>query len=178
MTECKVCQLISGKEQGKKIYEDNLAYAFLSNEPSALGHVEVYPKEHFPAMEDIPEKTISHMFFVASYAATGVFEGLGAQGTNIIGANGKDANARSDHFTLHVLPRKEGDELDFKWEPKKIEQAQMDEIQNRINNQTFYIGKEEISQPPKPEGDKSKPPTPGGIIKDDNYMVKQLRRIP
>ena len=113
------------------------------------------------------------MFYVASYAATAIFEGLGAEGTNIIISNGKDSSQRYPHIVLDVLPRKTNDGLDFKWEPKKITPEDMDTIKDKIKDKADVINYKEDK--PKAESDEK---SSASILNEDNYIVRHLRRIP
>ena len=61
--------------QGSVIYEDEQVVAVVPEKGMVEGHIEIYSKLH----DDITKLSIeesSHLFYVASFAATAVFEGL------------------------------------------------------------------------------------------------------
>ncbi len=181
---CEVCKWIEEKKDIKIVYEDEKSFVVLSNTPKALGHMIVFPKEHHDSIEDIPRDIVSHLFFVASFAATAVFEGLGSQGTNIIANDGSGSEDDLGHFGIHIVPRKEEDGLGLKWEPNKDEAAKVEDTLSQIKDKACFIGQEgEIEETQKeviPEESKSEKTK--GVLKDEegaeNYLIKQLRRIP
>lgn len=179
---CQICSIIQGKEKAKKIYEDQLVYVVLLEKGAALGHVRVFPKEHYETLEDTPDNVVSHLFFVASFSASSVFEGLGAQGTNIIICNGKNADQKYPHVYVDVVPRKEDDDLTFQWVPKELNEDEIKSSQEQISDKTFYIGKEEAA--PETKGEKkvlqpAKKETKKVKSEEEDYMIKQhFEKIP
>ncbi|MCB9362630.1 HIT family protein [Candidatus Woesearchaeota archaeon] len=156
-----------------KIYEDEKAIAELAVTPMAEGHIIVKHSAHPISLASVPEDDLVHLFYVASYAATAVFEALGGTGgTNIILHEGENTNSLSGEVELHVVPRRENDGLPFKWEPSQAQPAELEEVMSKIKDQTFFIGKEkEQPRVPHPEMKKM-------TETDDNYLIKQLRRLP
>ena len=88
----------------KLLYEDKVAYAILAENPSAMGHIQVFPKQKVSSLEELPDDVVQQLFFIASFAASAVFEGLGAHGTNIIIQDGKILNNGQLH--IDIIPRK------------------------------------------------------------------------
>lgn len=107
--QCIFCQIISGKVQSKKIYEDEKTIGILDINPANAGHILLLPKEHYAVMPQIPEEEIGHLFMVAKALSNAMLKGLKVAGTNIFVANGVAAGQRAQHFMLHVIPRKEND---------------------------------------------------------------------
>ena len=177
MADCKICNIINKKVEAKIVYEDAAVMAILSDEPTIFGHLLVFPKQHHRTLEEVDEKVVTQMFYVASFAATAIFEGLGAEGTNIIICSGKDCSQRYTHLVIDVLPRKTNDGLNFKWDPKKITPEDMDEIMDRVKDKADLIklGGEEKPQKAGPETDK---PPDELAFDEENYLVRHLRRIP
>ncbi|MBD3318891.1 HIT domain-containing protein [Candidatus Woesearchaeota archaeon] len=100
------------------LYEDELVVIASPPEPQALGHLIVYSKEA-NAIEDISSMGSSHLFYTASYGATAVFEGLKAQGSNIILKSGVSSDNPTGRLEVHILPRYENDGLDLMWTPQE-----------------------------------------------------------
>jgi diadenosine tetraphosphate (Ap4A) HIT family hydrolase len=169
MAECKKCKLLEKNEN--IVYEDDVAIAVLGD--AAIGHVKVYPKKHVAKLEDLDDKEAEHLFIVASYAATMVFEALGGQGgTNILVKNMPE----EQHVTIDVVPRTVGDDLNFLWEPKELEEDQMTDAGNRIKDKCDFIGhkkEEKKGEAPKALKEKGKKE-----LGEDSYLVKHLKRIP
>lgn len=170
MTETK----IPGTKEELKIYEDEKAVVFLSENPCNTGHLEVYPKEKILTIEDLDEETFVHLSYVASFASTAIFEGLGLQGTNIIVQSGSDANNIHDWLCFQVVPRKFDDGIQFQWQPKKLDERIMDDAKEAISNHTFAIGKEGVKKETTVIEEKSKEE----LSKEEDYLLKQWRKMP
>src|SRR3989338_4984837 len=81
--QCIFCQIIAGKVQSKKIYEDDKCIAILDINPANPGHILLLPKEHYSIMPQVPESEIAHLFVVMKTISNAALRGLGVQGTNI-----------------------------------------------------------------------------------------------
>ena len=130
--QCIFCQIISGKIQAKKIYEDGHAVAILDINPANPGHILLLTKEHYSIMPQIPEDEITHVFMLAKSLSNSMLRSIDAQGTNIIVANGIAAGQRAQHFMAHIIPRKENDGVNFVLPKKTIDQSEIEEIGNKI----------------------------------------------
>jgi histidine triad (HIT) family protein len=109
--QCIFCQIISGKTTSQKIYEDDRCLAILDINPAAKGHILILPKEHYAIMPQVPAEDIKHFYVVAKYLSQIVLKTLKVGGTSIYVANGIAASQKAQHFMIHIIPRKEGDEL-------------------------------------------------------------------
>ncbi len=147
---CIFCQIISGKVQSKKIYEDPKCLAVLDINPSNPGHILLLPKEHYSIMPQMPEDVIGHMFMIAKSLSNIMLKTLKVTGTTIFVANGIAAGQKAQHFMLHVIPRKEGDGLDVLNIPQRqVNENDMVEVHKRLVekiNQVFGI-QQEVKEP-------------------------------
>lgn len=144
--QCIFCQIIAGKIPSKKIYEDELLYGVLDINPAAKGHILLLPKEHYAIMPQVPDVVIGHLFLVSKYLSQIILKTLKATGTNIFIANGQAAGQRSQHFMLHVIPRKEADHvLDVaeKLIPAELQQKIKAAVESKLN-QILGITKKEL----------------------------------
>lgn len=136
MQECIFCQIVKKQIPAKIVYEDEIAIAFLDINPLSVGHTLVIPKKHFENIFDIDERELQHILTIAKKISLRIKENLGATGINIFQASGKEAEQSIPHFHLHIIPRKEGDELNVnEWwriKVKKIEDSQLKEIADLI----------------------------------------------
>lgn len=150
--QCIFCQIVSGKIPNKKIYEDEFCLAVLDINPATRGHLLLLPKEHYTIMPQIPRKELEHLFSVAKLLSRLLLRALHVSGTNIFLANGAAAGQRTQHFLIHLLPRKEGDHLlpakDKLIEPslpEKVKKAVQDRLLELINNELNKELKKELS---------------------------------
>lgn len=124
--QCIFCHIVSGRVQAKRIYEDDKVLAVLDINPANPGHVLLLPKEHYTVMPQLPEDEIAHIFMVAKALSNSILRSLEAKGTNIIVANGPAAGQQAQHFMVHIIPRKDGDNLQFVLPQNKISEAELD----------------------------------------------------
>ncbi|MBN1376811.1 HIT domain-containing protein [Candidatus Woesearchaeota archaeon] len=128
---CIFCKIIKNEIPSKKVYEDDYVSVILDINPASEGHLLILPKEHFMIMPNMPEELIGHMFIVARELSQAVLKTLDAEGTTIFAANGQIAGQKAPHFMIHVIPRKENDEL-FEFKEIKIPGEKLDKLQKMM----------------------------------------------
>lgn len=134
MSSCRFCDIVKKEENSKIVYEDDRVVAFMPESYASLGHIIVIPKSHYTIFEMMPDDDVAYLFEISNKLSIAVFESLGIQGTNMIMHNGISAGQSIPHVSLHIIPRKEGDGLDFQWQPKQISKEDMADIQSKIQN--------------------------------------------
>ena len=102
----------------------------------------------------------------------------GAAGTNIILQNGVAAGQEIPHICVHIIPRNEGDGLDFQWEPKRLTEEQMSAVELKVKEASGEVGKFEDKEKKKPIKIEKKVKKVKADDDKENYMIKQLERIP
>ncbi len=161
------------------IYEDPLIRMHLSENPVVRGHIEIRPVQEAKTLQELDDGIVEHLFFGASYAATALFELVGAQGTNIL------LTESEDQLCINVLARSENDGIDLMWPPTKGNPAEIQEAASKIKDKADVL----LYRRDNPDGDKpsspSAPPpsiSPSQVIKEEegkeNYLLKSLNRIP
>ena len=126
--QCIFCQIIAGKVQSRKVYEDDSVIAILDVNPANPGHMLIMPKEHYSIMPQMPDEETGHIFAVAKALSNAALRSLEVQGSNIIVANGVAAGQRAQHFMIHLIPRKENDNLNFQVPQKTMEDSELKKI--------------------------------------------------
>lgn len=109
MTGCLFCKIVTGDIPSEKVYEDNVAYAFLDIHPINPGHVLVVPKKHATNIFDTPDETLAHLAVVHKKIAKALKETLGAQGINVYANNEATAGQVIFHTHTHIIPRYKDD---------------------------------------------------------------------
>ena len=130
--QCIFCQIIVGKIQSRKAYEDEKAIALFDINPANPGHILLLTKEHYSIMPQVPDDEVAHVFMVAKALSNAMLRSIDAQGTNIIAANGIAAGQRAQHFMVHIIPRKENDGINFVLPQKAMEQKEIESVGNRL----------------------------------------------
>ncbi len=164
---CIICDLINEKKE--TIYQDDKVVVLLVSKAFTLGHIKVVPKNHISIFEQVPDEILSYMITVANKFATILFDTLGLHGTNILIQNGVGAGQTIPHFTIDVIPRKSGDNLNLKWDMNKASHESLEGMKAILidaleSGPTKEVIKEEIKQEK--------------ISGDCSYLVKHLKHIP
>jgi diadenosine tetraphosphate (Ap4A) HIT family hydrolase len=186
--DCIVCKRLREKEG--ILYEDDIAAALLSN-TGTKGHIQIVTKKHVVAIEDIKDDDLVHLFYIASYSSSAVFELLQAHGTNLICNQGEFIGR---HFRIDVVPRKTDDGLNFLWTPKKFKPEEIKDALSRVTDkvslsgyssnegrvkkkkhETTYLGDHEDIQHIRNVYDKE---VVDGDKEVEVHLIKQQRRIP
>jgi len=173
MPGCQFCKLIENKEN--MIYEDDKAIAFLDS--SFLGKIVLMPKEHYPIIENVPDHIVGDLFVIANQLSKALFECINCTGTNIIVDNGVTAGQTVAHFCINIVPRRENDGINLQWQPKQLSDDEMSTIELQLKEEAKNIGEFEKEKGEPIEMDE-KPEKIKEGEEEENYQIKQLRRIP
>ncbi len=121
--DCIFCKIIAGEIPSFKIYEDDDTFAFMDINPANEGHALVIPKEHAADVHAVSEAAIAATVVSAKKVAAAIDKTLQPEGLNLLQCNGPAAAQSVMHFHMHVLPRKNGDDLRLNWglEPGDME---------------------------------------------------------
>lgn len=164
-----ICQEIEKKEL--TIYEDEKISVFLLTNGFTFGHLKLVPKQHITILEQVPDELLSYMMIAANRLASTLFEVMGLEGTNILIQNGVSAGQKIPHFSIDIIPRKNNDNLNLNWEPKKASHESLEAIEKHLKDAMTAKPEPEIKEKPKKEKEE--------IIKDKNdYQIKQLKHLP
>jgi histidine triad (HIT) family protein len=137
--QCVFCHIVNGKVQARKIYEDKKVIAILDINPANPGHILLLPKEHHMIMPHVPSEDLQYIFVIAKQLSNVLLRTLEVRGTNIIVANGQSAGQRSQHFMIHIIPRKEGDGLQFKLPVNKHTEEALDRVADLIRKKLNHL---------------------------------------
>jgi histidine triad (HIT) family protein len=118
MTDCIFCKIVANQIPANKIYEDDLAVAFMDVGPLVRGHALVIPKAHYESLLDVPADLLAHLSSVVQRVAQAQLTGLGADGVNLHQANGPAAGQVVPHLHFHLVPRFRGDGHHWNWTPR------------------------------------------------------------
>ena len=107
MDNCIFCKIIAGEIPSKKVYEDELCYAFYDIAPLAPMHFLVVPKQHLAAAAEVTEENaalVGHIYAVIASLA----RQLGfAEGFRVVTNCGAIAGQTVHHLHFHVLAGRE-----------------------------------------------------------------------
>lgn len=100
--DCLFCKIVAGEIPSKKVYEDEICYAFDDIEPEAPVHTLIVPKEHFDNVADsVPPEILGHLLSVVPEVAAA--KGVAESGYRTVINTGPDSAATVGHLHLHLL---------------------------------------------------------------------------
>lgn len=108
---CLFCKIAAGEIPSKKVYEDDLCYAFYDIDPQAPTHFLVIPKAHIASVSEVtPENqaVVGHIFSVIAQ----ITKDLGLESYRVVSNIGEQAGQSVFHLHFHVLSGR-----DMTWPP-------------------------------------------------------------
>lgn len=175
---CDYCEIVRKKTDAEIIYEDDKAVGIIKEIAASPGQICLMPKDHYAILELVPDSLLAHLFKIANKLSMAVFSSLGIQGTNLIIQNGTAAGQQVPHFCIEIIPRKEGDSLNFQWKTKQLLEEEMDTayliLKEEGDRLVINSQKEEKKMIVKENNTKRLEKKEG----EENYLLKQLDRVP
>ncbi len=113
--DCVFCKIAQGQLPCGKVYEDERILAFMDIAPLADGHILLIPKHHVDWTSQADAETLAAIGRVLPKLAAAVVAATGAEGFNILNNNGKVAGQQVPHLHFHIIPRRGGDALGYRW---------------------------------------------------------------
>lgn len=100
---CLFCKIVAGEIPSKKVFEDDLTYAFRDINPQAPTHVLVVPRKHVNSLAETSgedQEMLGYLHLVAARIAKS--EGL-SKGFRTVINTGPDGGQTVDHLHVHLL---------------------------------------------------------------------------
>ena len=120
--DCVFCAIAAGEIPCFKVFEDDFALAYLDINPFSEGHTLVIPKAHTTGLLDTPEETLAALLARVKKVAAHLKSALGCDGFHILQNNGAAAGQTVGHIHFHIVPRRNGDPIEFANRPGDMEQ--------------------------------------------------------
>ena len=130
--DCLFCKIIAGEIPCFKLFENSETLAFMDINPANEGHALVIPKEHGSDVYTASDTAIAATVRTAKKVAAAIDKTLNPDGLNLLQCNGPAAAQSVFHFHMHLLPRREGDELKLNWEIKPGDMDAIGALAERI----------------------------------------------
>lgn len=104
MNDCIFCKILKGEIPSKKVYEDDLVYAFHDIAPAAPVHILIIPKTHIASLNEAASEhqaLLGHILLTAKKLAGEL--GISEDGYRIVNNCGKNAGQTVFHLHFHLL---------------------------------------------------------------------------
>ena len=132
--DCVFCRILAGLITARRVYEDARCVALLDINPVAWGHALVIPREHHETWTDLPPDLAADLAKASRKVAEAVKRAAGAEGFNLLMNNHRCAGQAVFHAHFHVIPRKTGDAIDFRWAPKPYAPGEIERVEAAIKS--------------------------------------------
>ena len=129
---CIFCKIVAGEIPATKIYEDEVALAFLDIGPISDGHTLVIPKQHCDKLHDCPAELLGQVSGCLGRVARAVVAATDADGYNVLCNNGRAAGQLVDHMHFHIIPRHSGDGVFNRWPSSKYAEGRAEALATSI----------------------------------------------
>ncbi len=130
--DCVFCKIVAGQIPSARVFEDDACIAFLDIGPLADAHLLIVPKEHFEWITDIPAPQVAAVAQRIPQLARAVMKVTGAEGFNVLQNNGKVSGQAVPHVHFHILPRRQGDGLGYRWNAGKDPEGRLQQLQQAL----------------------------------------------
>lgn len=101
-------KILRGEIPAHKVYEDEVALAFMDIMPRAEGHVLVIPKEGARGLLDVSSATLGELMKRVQHVARGLQTAFKADGLTLHQFNESAGGQVIYHLHFHLLPRWDG----------------------------------------------------------------------
>ncbi len=125
-------RIIAGEIPAHKVFENEHVLAFLDVRPLADGHTLVLPKRTVVRFEELTAEEAAAMGRALQVVARKVLAATGAVAYNILQNNGPEASQEVPHVHFHIIPRRKGDGLGFRWKPQERKPEELAALAQRI----------------------------------------------
>lgn len=130
--DCIFCKIVRGEIPCSKVYEDDRVLAFMDINPLAEGHVLIIPKNHYETILEMPGEEAGALLTKAPDLARAVLDGTGAEGLNVLQNNGACSGQEVGHVHVHLIPRRPGDNLGYRWNATQYAEGRMEAMRQAI----------------------------------------------
>ena len=113
--DCIFCKIAAGQIPCHKLYEDDQVLAFLDVGPLSEGHTLIIPKAHYVTIDQMPADLAAACMAVVPALSRAIVAATGAEGWNVLQNNGRISGQAVDHVHVHIIPRRSGDGLGYRW---------------------------------------------------------------
>ncbi|MGO1003921.1 HIT family protein [Lysobacter sp. CA196] len=134
MSDCIFCAILAGHAPASRVYEDEVAVAFMDLRQAVEGHVLVVPRRHIEDIYALDEATAGHLMAVAVRIAKVLAAEDRPAGLNLWQSNGEAGGQEVPRVHLHVQPRREHDGVHLYRDglPAPADRAVLDRLAERI----------------------------------------------
>ncbi len=125
-------RIIRGEIPSQKVYEDAAVFAFLDINPLSDGHTLVVPKRQAERLDQLSAGELADLARAIGALAPRILRAVGATDYNLLQNNGPAAGQVVPHVHFHIIPRRPGDGLGYRWNVQARTPAELAALAARI----------------------------------------------
>jgi histidine triad (HIT) family protein len=129
--QCVFCRIVAGTIPASVVYEDDDIVAFLDVGPLAPGHLLLVTRRHYSVIDEVPAATAGALGTVLPRLVAAARSVTGADAFNILQNNGRPAGQEVGHVHVHVIPRRDGDGLGYRWHPQTYGEGEAERLRDK-----------------------------------------------
>ncbi|MBU1118868.1 HIT family protein [Patescibacteria group bacterium] len=120
----KTCSFCGFDDKAVTVYEDEVCFAIVSENPINKHHVLVIPKKHYESFIELPDKLAVHIFLVAKKLSKAVREACNPDAiTHLFDDDvSKSGYNMVPHYKFHIIPRFKKDMHMIDWGQLRTDQ--------------------------------------------------------
>lgn len=128
-------RIVRGEIPCHRVFENERVLAFLDINPLAEGHTLVVPKRQVERLDQLPPDEAAEIARHLGRIAARVVAVTGAEGYNVLQNNGRAAGQEVPHVHFHIIPRRGGDGLGYRWHPKPAQHEALAALAARLRGE-------------------------------------------
>ena len=132
MSDCVFCRIVAGQIPSTRVYEDDLALAFMDIGQVNPGHVLIAVKKHAENLYELDDAQAAAVQRAAARLARAIRDAFNPQGLSVYQANGRAAGQTVFHYHVHLVPRQDGDGMALTWPVKNPPRGELEKHAARI----------------------------------------------
>jgi histidine triad (HIT) family protein len=126
-------RIINGEIPCHRVFENDRVLAFLDVTPLSEGHTLVVPKRQVERLEDLSPEDVAEIARHLGPIARRILAVTGAEGYNILANTGQVAGQEVPHVHFHIIPRRAGDGLGYRWNARPAAPEALADLAKRIS---------------------------------------------
>ena len=104
--DCLFCKILKGEIPSKKVFENDMVYAFEDIDPQAPFHAIVIPKKHITSAAEINSKNSCYISAVFEAISQIAKQNNLEKGFRVVNNCGEDGGQTVGHIHFHLLARR------------------------------------------------------------------------
>ena len=137
---CIFCRIVAGESPSSVVFRDDSCHAFLDVGPLAEGHLLVVPLNHYAHLSEMPAGEAAALAAHLPRLGRALRAATGAAGYNLLCNEGRVAGQEVMHVHFHLIPRKAGDGLGYRWNAGKYAPGRADEVLASMKSALVQLG--------------------------------------